>query len=379
MEHTIGIVLAGVHDWDESGLDRLGPRPLLPVLREPLICGALHWLRQAGLRRVVICANSGSRAVRRALGDGRALGLDVEYYEDWTPRGPAGCVRDAALAVGAERVLVAEGTVWPDGDPNPLVAAHVESGVALTVVATEDGAATLDRAAVLAPVGSYVVERTVLEHVPATGYQDFKEVLLPRLHERGVATTVYRVARPGPRPTDLDRYRALNAWGLSRRLRAAPVPGYRRVGMCEIHETAEVAASARLLGPVLIGPRTRVGADALVVGPAVLGDGGTVEAGAVICESVLWNEWRVEARALVEACVVGHGGTVGRGGRVHGTVIVCETGAAPGISAGVQGAWRRMWRRGREVVGGRSAVSHRPATVGARGNSQAGVVSLPSA
>lgn len=379
MEHTIGIVLAGVHDWDESGLERMGPRPLLPVLREPLICGALHWLRQAGLRRVIICANSGSRAVRRAIGDGRALGLDVEYYEDWTPRGPAGCVRDAALAVGAERVLVAEGTAWPDGDPRPLLAAHVESGASLTVVATEDRAATLDGATVLAPVGSYVVEWTVLEYVPATGYQDFKEVLLPRLHERGVATMAYRAARPGPRPTDLNRYRALNAWVLGRRLRAAPAPGYRRVGACEIHEAAEVADTARLLGPVLIGPRTRIGAEALVVGPTVLGDGGTVEAGAVICESVLWNDCHVGARALVEACVLGHGAAVGRGDHVHGTVIVPGPQTAPGMSAGAQGAWRRMWRRGREVVGGRPAASRRPAIVGTRSNSQAGVVSLPSA
>jgi len=379
VEHTIGIVLAGVHDWDESGLERLGPRPLLPVLREPLIGGALRWLRQAGLRRVVICANSASRAVRRAIGDGKSLGLEVEYYEDWTPRGPAGCVRDAALAVGAERVLVAEGTAWPDGDPRPLLAAHTESGASLTVVATEDRAATLDGAAVLTPVGSYVVERAVLEHVPATGYQDFKEVLLPRLHERGVATMVYRVARPGPRPTDPDRYRALNAWVLGRRLRAAPAPGYRRIGVCEVHETAEVAETARLLGPVLIGPRTRVGADALVVGPTVLGDGGTVEAGAVICESVLWDDWCVGAQALVEACVIGHHGAVARGDQVHGAVVVREPGPAPGMSAGVRGAWRRMWRRGREAAGGRPAAGRRPAIVGTRVNSQAGVVSLPSA
>lgn len=340
MEGTIGIVLAGVHRWDEGGLDRLGPRPLLPVARRPLIHGALGWLRQAGVRRAVICANSSSRAVRQVVGDGSAFGLDLDYYEDWTPRGPAGCLLDAATAAGAERLIVTEGTAWPATEPAPLLAAHARAGDGLTVVVTEDKRGGLNGslgAPGLVPVGLYVLERSVLEHVPATGYQDLKEVLLPRLHERGVTAGVWSVAPPGPRPTDVGTYLGLNAWVLSRRLGSpSPARGYRRVGDCEIHETAAVAATARLLGPVLVGPRTRVGPGAVVVGPTVLGDGGTLEAQAVVCRSVLWNDWWIGSRALVDTCVISDGVRVRPDAQLHHAVVdrVSAAGRLPSGSAG---------------------------------------------
>ena len=92
-----GIVLAGVHRWGESEFERLLPRPLLPVAESPLICYALRWLRDGGVRAATICANSESRFVRHCLKDGSEYGLDIRYFEDLTPRGPAGCVRDAGL------------------------------------------------------------------------------------------------------------------------------------------------------------------------------------------------------------------------------------------------------------------------------------------
>ena len=101
MREATGIVLAGVHRWDDSEFDELLPWPLMPVVDSPLICHVLAWLRAGGIGHAIICANSDSRQVRRVLTDEAELGIDVEHFEDWTPRGTAGCIRDAALQTDA--------------------------------------------------------------------------------------------------------------------------------------------------------------------------------------------------------------------------------------------------------------------------------------
>src|SRR5262245_44958382 len=92
-----GVVLAGVHAWSDSAFELAEARPLVPLAGRPLICHALEWLRDHGARRATICANSESPAVRRRLGDGSRVGIELDYYEDWLPRGTAGCIHDAAM------------------------------------------------------------------------------------------------------------------------------------------------------------------------------------------------------------------------------------------------------------------------------------------
>ena len=61
-----GIVLAGTYHWSQSVFEQLLPRPLLPVAQTPMICYALRWMRDGGIARATVCANSASRAVRAA-------------------------------------------------------------------------------------------------------------------------------------------------------------------------------------------------------------------------------------------------------------------------------------------------------------------------
>src|SRR5512132_2379028 len=89
-----GIVLAGSYHWGSSLFDRLLRGPMVPVALEPLISYPLRWLRDGGIPSVTVCANSATHEVRRFLGSGDALAMDIDYFEDHAPRGAAGCVRD---------------------------------------------------------------------------------------------------------------------------------------------------------------------------------------------------------------------------------------------------------------------------------------------
>jgi NDP-sugar pyrophosphorylase family protein len=320
VEGIQGIVLAGTYHWAETSLEALRPRPLLPVAQTPLIGYALRWLRDGGITQATICANSAARVVRDCLQDGSGLGLRLQYHEDWTPRGAAGCARDAALRGGVETFVVTDGTAIPTADLQEILAAHRAARAAMTVVVHEDPS-PLPGERPLSPAGVYVVERRSLEHVPARGFQDLKEGLIPRLHRAGERVVTHVAQGPCPRILNFETYLAVNEWMVERLARRAlPPEGYHANGEILAHSTARVHPAARLVGPVVLGPAVTVGRGATIVGPVTIGGGGTVEADAVLCRSVTWGRSLVGAGALVDRSVLADDAAVEPGARVFGAL-----------------------------------------------------------
>ena len=306
MTDTSGVILAGLYRWTNSGLDGLLPRPLMPIAHTPLICHVLSWLRRADVVGIGICANSSSRQVRRILDDGAKLGLDLEYYEDWSPRGPAGCVRDVAERLTGRRLVVVEGTIIPDCDLRNILETHDASGAALTVVAAPEHHDQEDQPDRLVPTGIYIVEANALGRVPEAGYQDLKEGLIPRLYEQEVPVITYSLAQPCRRVTDEASYLALNAWILERLTDSGEtLTGYRRVDFGYVHQSARLSSPECCIGPLLIGPNTIQGDGATLIGPAIIGAHCVVEAGAVVSRSVLWDRCHIGRGASVDRSILG--------------------------------------------------------------------------
>jgi NDP-sugar pyrophosphorylase family protein len=304
------VVLAGSQLGSDSSLDGLLPRALLPIANAPAICHLLGWLREAGISRVAICANRGMPQIRHVLRDGRPWAVELEYFEDWIPRGPAGCIRDAAEQLGAKLIVVVEATIVPSCDLTALLKEHLCSGSAMTVAATSEIEAPQARGANqrLVPAGIYLLDRRMLEHIPQNGYQDIKEVLLPRLHAHGLAARVQQLEKPCLRITDVESYLTLSA-SVTELLvgNGHALAGHLRAGRSVFHQSAHVAAPAGIVGPVLIGPDTEIAADATVIGPSVIGRACRIESGAIVCGSVLWDECCVGRSAVLNRCIAATG------------------------------------------------------------------------
>ncbi|HSD66881.1 MAG TPA: NDP-sugar synthase [Vicinamibacteria bacterium] len=289
-----GIVLAGAYPDGQCPLDRLVPRPLLPVAQQPLVTYALRWMASGGLRSATICANAEARAIRASL-EGSAFGLRVDYLEDWSPRGAAGCVRDAGLKTGARTFVVADGTTVPVVDLGELLECHHASRAAMTVVVGADGTGRLR------PSGIYVFDRRAFEHIPEDGFQDIKEKLIPRLHAVGETVSTHMAEGVVPRVVNADSYLAMNQWVVERTSRHRQAPdGFRSLGETVLHDSASVDPTARLLGPVLLGPGVSVEAGAILVGPVSIGRGTTVGRDAVVSRSVVWSDCQVGDRSFVD-------------------------------------------------------------------------------
>ncbi len=362
------VVLAGVHSWGCSDLERVLPRPLLPVAGSPLIGHALAWLRQGGVSSVGVCANSDTPPLRCWLGAGKLLGLNVDYYEDVMPRGPAGCVRDAMLYDTAEHFLVVDGTIVPRLDLRALVESHMNSGAALTVVA-EPVRGMRNGSTRLNPIGVYLCSRRVLQYIPERGYQDIKETLIPKLCAAGERVSTC-VVEPGqaPRVNSLASYLAVSKWELTRRIKSDPCPAdYVARGQAWIHRSARVSPGARLVGPILVEAGAVVEAGAIIVGPTAIGSDCRVAGGAVVSRSALWSSCLVSANAHVDHCVLVNGAVVGSGLSARGRVCLASS-----SRRGNKARARVSWSRGKLAVDDRQASD-----VAGSDNAMAPAASMP--
>jgi NDP-sugar pyrophosphorylase family protein len=250
--------------------------------------------------------------------------MTVSYLEDPMPRGAAGSARDAALATASDTFVVADATSIPNVDLQDLLHRHQSSDACLTVVVHTE-ARRNGSPALRVPTGIYVFSRRALDSVPAHGFCDIKERLIPQLHQAGECVVAYEAAEPTPRVLDASTYMAVNEWMVAQLVRdGAEYDGYVKSGDALVHREAFVATDAAFVGPVLVGPGARVQPRAVIVGPTSIGREATIEEGVLISRSAVWRRSCVGEQASVESCIVADDAFVAAGSQAFADVVTAE-------------------------------------------------------
>jgi N-acetyl-alpha-D-muramate 1-phosphate uridylyltransferase len=78
------------------------PKSLVEINGRPFLWHQLQLLRSRGVERVVLCLGHLGEMVRESVGDGRALGVHVEYsFDGLVPLGTAGALKRALPLLGS--------------------------------------------------------------------------------------------------------------------------------------------------------------------------------------------------------------------------------------------------------------------------------------
>ena len=258
--------------------------------------------------------------LRDALGDGEKAGIRIRYVAEPEPRGTAGAIRFAADALGGDledRFFALNGDVLTDLDLTALMRTHEQRGARATIAlhqvedssayglvrCGEDGEVVqfLEKTGEHVPgevnAGMYVLERSVLELMPAGEKVSIERDVFPRLVGNGL-----RALRLDGYWVDIgtpDRYLQASWDILEGRVATrveATEPGI------FVSASAEVDPGARL------GPR-------VVVGP-----GCRLEPGCEVRESVLLGRCQIGEGARVIGSILSEGAAVAAGAEVEGAV-----------------------------------------------------------
>ena len=145
------------------------PKPLLPVGSHAILEIILLQLASQGFTRATLCTGYHSHLIRAVVGDGSALGIDVDYVVESGPTGTAGALRE--IGPVADGLLVMNGDLLTQFDFRQIVCDHMSSGHDASVVTTPRRT-TLDYGIVeVSPEGTLAhwSEKPTLEHMVSTG------------------------------------------------------------------------------------------------------------------------------------------------------------------------------------------------------------------
>jgi mannose-1-phosphate guanylyltransferase len=342
------LVLAGGEGTRLRPLTLTTPKPVMPLAGQPFLSFMLDWVRRHGADEVILSCGFMSDAVRHVLGD-IYDGMRLRYVVEDEPLGTAGPVRlahDEGLL--EERLFVLNGDVLTDMDLTAELEQHERTGARATlalhpvddtssygVVPTDEEGrveAFIEKGGGDAPTnrinaGAYVIERDVVEAIPAGRAVSFEREVFPALVGNGLYgydAAGYWIDIGTP-----ERYLE-STWDLL----AGRVPSR----LPPRDETGSLVYENCLLSGAHVGPQSVLGRNCSVgtdarVERSVLHDRVHVGADAAVVESVLAERVRVGERARIgpramvgAAAVIGEDAVIGEGARVEpGAVVESET------------------------------------------------------
>lgn len=316
------IVLVGGEGTRLRPLTSDVPKPAVTLVDRPFLAYAIEWLAGHGVSEVVLACGFLPDVLMEALDDHEHAEVKITYAVEPEPLGTAGAIRFAAEALGdrlEDRFLALNGDVLADLDLSALVRAHAECDAQATIalhpvedssayglVRCDEGGAVLEfleKTGEEVPgeinAGAYVLERSVLDLVPAGRAVSIEREVFPRLVGEGLSALLldgYWMDIGTP-----ERYLQAS-WDILEghvETRVEPTaPG------SLVATDAEVAVDARLGKRVVVSSGCRIGAGA-ELGESVLLDGCTVGVGARVEGSVLAPGAEVAPGAQLRGAVIG--------------------------------------------------------------------------
>lgn len=301
------------------------PKPLVPLLGEPVMGYSVKLLKTHGVRDIGATLWYQPEKIRRAFGSGEGYGVSLRYYEETEPLGTAGSVKMAKDEI-KEPFFVLSGDGLTDCDLTDALRFHREKKALATLVLKRvpvplafgvvmtDGDSRVTRFiekpgwsrvfSDLVNTGAYIFSPEIFDYIPDTGAPDFGKDIFPALLAGGLPVYGYETKGYWCDVGDLKTYLQAQRDLLEDVPRLPHAQG--------VHPDAKIAPSARLEGVCFIGPGASVGPGA-VVRDSVIGANCVIGAGAVVEDSCLWTGAQAQAKSSVSGTVLCEGASVRQG------------------------------------------------------------------
>ncbi len=195
------LVLAGGKGERLRPLSEDRPKPMVLLAGKPILEYHLTWLRDHGVTHALLLCGYRSDVIQSYFGDGRRLGLTIEYSLEDEPLGRGGAFKLAFSRVppSEELLIGTNGDVLCNQPLAPILRAHRTSGAVATVMLTRfvspygivrvarDGRIIRFEEKPRLPhwinAGLYVLSRPFFDLLPDLG--DHEDTVFPLLADRG--------------------------------------------------------------------------------------------------------------------------------------------------------------------------------------------------
>jgi mannose-1-phosphate guanylyltransferase len=334
------VILVGGEGTRLRPLTSTVPKPVVPLVDRPFIVYMLEWLRRHGVDDVILSCGFLATSVRNVLGDGSQYGLRIRFVEEPDPRGTAGALKYAEDLL-EERFLMLNGDVLTDIDLSAQIAQHEATGATGTLALVpvpdpsayglvrlhEDGQVSefLEKPPAdqidtnLISAGAYVLERSILDLVPADKPVSIEREVWPRLVGEGLygfVADAYWLDIGTP-----ERYLQGTFDIIEGNVATAVAE---RMGGGFLSVSGDAVVDGRVVPPAVVERGVRIAQGAHVGSLVVLGDGVTVGRGSTVERCVVLQGTEIGEDCVLRDCIVGPGVRIGDRSQVLDGAVLGE-------------------------------------------------------
>ncbi len=334
------VILVGGEGTRLRPLTERTRKDMLPLVDRPLLAYTFEHLRRHGVSRAVVSCGYLPDQIRNHFGNAYGS-LALAYEIENEPLGTGGAIGFAARDL-QETFFALNGDSLREADLAALLAFHRATGAKATILLTPVSDPSRYGLVRLAPdgrvlsflekpepeeidtnlinAGLYVLEPSVLDHIPSGRAVSIEREVFPQLcAERsvyGLSLAGYWLDVGTP-----DSYLQAHHDVLERRFRTE-VGDELGSDFMLVAASAQVHPDARLVPPVYVGENARIGAGACVGSLAVVGAGAVLGVEAVVESSVIGAGAFVGAGSTITGSILGEGARLGERCRALGLSVV---------------------------------------------------------
>jgi mannose-1-phosphate guanylyltransferase len=316
------------------------PKPIVPLANIPFLFFQIDHIKHAGITEVILSLSYQPRKIEDIFGDGMKYGVIMRYTHEDLPRGTAGAFKAAENLID-DTTIVFNGDVLTDIDLHAVLHFHKEKQAEATIVMTrvmnptgygqieaaQDGRITSftekppedEVTGDLINAGIYVLEKSVLDRIPASGPASFERDIFPQMLAQGARFYAYQAHCYWQDIGSPAKYLEAHYGIISGRMRMPAYPHKACPPNDWNKKQVTIDHFSILDGGCVIKP-------GVVIENSVLGEDCRVEEGTLIKDSVIWSGTRIRAHARLERAIVGRQCHIGEGARLKpGTVLGDKT------------------------------------------------------
>lgn len=320
------------------------PKPMVPIMGIPLLERSIKELKRCGVSEIILSTCYHAECIEQHFGADCRSGVKIHCICEEKPLGTGGAIKNCQKYFD-DTFLIFNSDILSNIDLKELIKFHRRKGADVTIAATEVkdpssyGVIEYDpderivsftekpkpgeEKSHFINAGIYVFEPRVLDLIPEGKQVSIERDIFPLMLKEGYRMAVYRkgsywidIGTPrkymqahkdifeGSCAVEENDFRSAKVYGL---------------------ENAEVAASAKITGPVWLGRNVHIGADAVIGPNAVIGDGFQAGRGCEIRNSVIWNNVSAGNGVTVDHSVITSGCRVESGVQCTDTIYSPES------------------------------------------------------
>ncbi|UKS24771.1 NTP transferase domain-containing protein [Paenibacillus sp. HWE-109] len=285
------------------------PKPMVPLLGRPCMAYIIELLRKHGIQDIAVTMQYKPDVIRDYFGDGQAYDVNLHYFEETSPLGTAGSVKQAQAFLD-ETFLVISGDALTDFDLEHALAFHKEKQAKATLVLTrvshplEYGVVMTNAQGQITRflekpswgevfsdtvnTGIYILEPEMLERVPQGQEFDFSQQLFPDLLQE--QNSLYGYISPGYWMDigNLQQYRQTQFDMLDGKVQLT-IQGNQIRPRVYLADDVDIHSASQVTGPAYIGSGTIIEAGTELGEYCIIGQNNRLSRGSKVTRSILWD------------------------------------------------------------------------------------------